>query len=156
MESPVSLLWSLPEGLNYLLMIEFPVKKSPGKHPLSGKPDFQATVQKMIQQKLNRSLSQFEHDMLVYPRLCSVCLDGLQSKMITCKNCHCVAYCSKEHLSQDFEFHSRSCQQLRIVIEDQRLECSILKELQQKAVFNPILIRDAYSPRLPNPLILSR
>ena len=53
-------------------------KSNPGCHPLSKQPDMQGTFQKTLSAALNRELSQFESDLLVYPRLCSICLDGRQ------------------------------------------------------------------------------
>ena len=55
--------------------------KNGGQHPLSKEPDLQGKYQKLLSQALNRNLTQFESDILVYPRLCAVCLDGRQVNM---------------------------------------------------------------------------
>ena len=54
------------------------VKKTPGHHPLSNQPEKQSNIQAGIRISLGRELTQFESDMLVYPRLCMTCLDGPQ------------------------------------------------------------------------------
>ena len=54
------------------------VKKTPGHHPLSNQPEQQSNIQAEIRISLGRELTQFESDMLVYPRLCMTCLNGPQ------------------------------------------------------------------------------
>ena len=54
------------------------VKKTPGHHPLSNQPEQQSKLQDGIRISLGRELTQFESDMLVYPRLCMTCLNGPQ------------------------------------------------------------------------------
>ena len=64
------------------------VKKSPGQHPLSHNPEQQSNIQALIEGSLNRALTQFESDMLVYPRLCAVCLNGTQVRCFDSKYFH--------------------------------------------------------------------
>ena len=59
------------------------VKKNPGHHPLSNQPEKQSIIQAAITNALQRPLTQYESDILVYPRLCMVCLNGLQVSIIT-------------------------------------------------------------------------
>ena len=54
------------------------VKKNPGHHPLSNNPEIQSIIQAKMVSTLKRPLTQYESDILVYPRLCMVCLNGLQ------------------------------------------------------------------------------
>ena len=63
------------------------VKKKPGHHPLSQNPELQNDIQAVITTSLQRPLTQYESDILVYPRLCMVCLNGLQvSNVFMCFN----------------------------------------------------------------------
>lgn len=65
----------LEKGLAY---VSFASGKPVGLHPLHQKPENNGQIQMMLQKCLQRDLTQFESDMLVYPRLCMVCLDGNQ------------------------------------------------------------------------------
>ncbi len=51
---------------------------NPGHHPLSGRPEFHGKLEVLLTSTLHRQLTQFESDLLVYPRLCAVCLNGNQ------------------------------------------------------------------------------
>ena len=64
--------------LHINIYINIIVRKNSGHHPLSNHPERQSTIQAAIVGSLNRELTQFESDMLVYPRLCMTCLNGLQ------------------------------------------------------------------------------
>ncbi len=46
------------------------------RHPLSGRPEAGGGVRAMLEGAMGRELTQFETDMIVYPRLCAVCFDG--------------------------------------------------------------------------------
>eukprot|EP00094_Tigriopus_californicus_P009383 TCALIF_09048-PA protein Name:"Protein of unknown function" AED:0.16 eAED:0.32 QI:0/0.57/0.37/1/0.85/0.75/8/0/553 len=119
------------------------VRQRPGHHPLSEKPELSGQIQAILQQALNRELTQFESDMLIYPRLCMVCLGGRQSawsfpvprnltrprftssfqtELFNCPICHCVSYCSQSHQAEDQEEHAKSCELLRVCLEDHQME----------------------------------
>ena len=40
-----------------------------------------------------------------------------QGGMIDCSKCHCVSYCSQEHLKEDLEDHKKSCSLLEISLK---------------------------------------
>lgn len=98
------------------------VRQRPGHHPLSEKPELSGQIQAILQQALNRELTQFESDMLIYPRLCMVCLSGKQTELFNCPICHCVSYCSQSHQAEDREEHAKSCELLRVCLEDHQME----------------------------------
>ncbi|XP_059086814.1 uncharacterized protein LOC131883372 [Tigriopus californicus] len=98
------------------------VRQRPGHHPLSEKPELSGQIQAILQQALNRELTQFESDMLIYPRLCMVCLGGRQTELFNCPICHCVSYCSQSHQAEDQEEHAKSCELLRVCLEDHQME----------------------------------
>ena len=57
----------------------FLVAKMPGHHPLHKAPEKGSkSLLPYLQATLKRDLSQYEQDLLSYPRLCNVCLDGNQ------------------------------------------------------------------------------
>ena len=57
------------------------VRQSPGYHPLHKSPEKATqTLIPYLTASLNRDLTQYEQDLLTYPRLCNVCLDGNQGK----------------------------------------------------------------------------
>ena len=53
---------------------------NPGHHPLGGRPEFHGKVEALLTSSLSRQLTQFETDLLLYPRLCAVCLNGNQER----------------------------------------------------------------------------
>merc|ERR1711899_215217 len=75
---------------------------------------------------IGRDLTYFEYDMITYPRLCMTCLTGVQKDMITCRSCHCAAYCSVDHMEQDKEFHARSCHKLSTALNDYIIQKKLL------------------------------
>ena len=59
----------------------FSVAKMPGHHPLHKAPEKGLkSLLPYLQATLKRDLTQYEQDLLSYPRLCNVCLDGNQVK----------------------------------------------------------------------------
>ena len=68
----------------HLSIVFILVKKNPGVHPMGNNTDQFA---KLLQQRskkeelesvIGRKLSYFEYDMITYPRLCMICLSGVQ------------------------------------------------------------------------------
>ena len=49
-----------------------------------------------------------------------------QKTIITCSSCRCVAYCSKEHMEEDTEFHSNTCHRLTTAINDYIVQQELL------------------------------
>ena len=61
------------------LSFPFLVAKMPGHHPLHKAPEKGLkSLLPYLQATLKRDLTQYEQDLLSYPRLCNVCLDGNQ------------------------------------------------------------------------------
>ena len=55
------------------------MKNTPGHHPLHKSPEkATTTLLPYLEAALQRKLSQYEQDLLTYPRLCNVCLSGNQ------------------------------------------------------------------------------
>ena len=60
----------------------FLVAKMPGHHPLHKAPEKGSkSLLPYLQATLKRDLTQYEQDLLSYPRLCNVCLDGNQASV---------------------------------------------------------------------------
>ena len=58
----------------------FSVAKMPGHHPLHKAPEKASkSLLPYLEATLKRDLTQYEQDLLSYPRLCNVCLDGNQA-----------------------------------------------------------------------------
>ena len=67
--------------LTFFCLLFFPVAKMPGHHPLHKAPEKASkSLLPYLQATLKRDLTQYEQDLLSYPRLCNVCLDGNQVK----------------------------------------------------------------------------
>lgn len=52
------------------------------------------------------------------PRLVS----SFQTELFNCPICHCVSYCSQSHQAEDREEHAKSCELLRVCLEDHQME----------------------------------
>ncbi len=85
------------------------MKSTGGRHhPLSGHPERSSQVRALLEGALGGGeLGQFETDLLVYPRLCAVCLSGDEAALSNCVDCAGVAYCSQEHRDEDAELHAK-------------------------------------------------
>lgn len=74
-----------------------------------------ANIAKMI---LKRNLTQFESDMMMFPRMCGHCSTFLGSvDHEVCQGCHVALYCDKQCQESDKD-HVKNCQQFRENRED--------------------------------------
>jgi len=89
-------------------------------HLFHKKPESHGKFSQALQQCLGRDLTQYESDVLVHPRLCAVCLEGDQSILHNCSECHCMAYCGEECMEEDKELHMQYCHILKQCIMDYR------------------------------------
>ena len=85
-----------------------------GKNPLDKNPGHclqLATIAKMI---MKRNLTQFESDILMFPRLCNTCSSFLGSveTTVTCPACTCTIYCSDTCLGDDVD-HKNHCEEIK-------------------------------------------
>lgn len=89
-----------------------------------------ADFQEQLQRILGRPLTQFEQDIGEHPRICIVCRQGSDQKVLrTCQSCFCVAFCLS-HLEEAMEAHSKWCQHLRLCAEDYKNEQTLGHQVQ--------------------------
>jgi len=117
------------------------VAKMPGHHPLHKAPEKGLkSLLPYLQATLKRDLTQYEQDLLSYPRLCNVCLDGNQSKLKNCEKCLCVAYCSTKCSEEDKKDHEKSCFWLKTILQDYLASHRTQHDLARKWKPRPYLI----------------
>ena len=75
--------------------------------------------------KLNRPLTQFEHDIANHPRVCAVSGEyDTKEELIDCKKCFCVAFKAK-YYDEGMAKHEKWCKALKIAAEDYKNEQTI-------------------------------
>ncbi|KAJ8968589.1 hypothetical protein NQ314_002255 [Rhamnusium bicolor] len=67
------------------------------------------------QNKLGRSLYNFEEQIWMFPRVCVVCFS--KNVLFDCHNCLNVSYCSEEHKDEYKEQHLKYCESLRLCMD---------------------------------------
>jgi len=87
---------------------------SGGKHPLDGGSSAAIQVAQIAKICIKRSLTQFESDVLTYPRCCGTCWKfDTDFTMPYCPDCSCTVYCNEACKSED-AFHKNECQQIQM------------------------------------------
>jgi len=102
-------------------------KAAGGRNPLDKNPGSCLQLANIAKMILKRNLTQFESDMLMFPRLCGTCSShiGATAGIVSC-NRRCVLYCNQQCKDVDQE-HQNNCLEMSRNIEDYIYERQNLK-----------------------------
>ncbi|XP_018016359.1 putative protein MSS51 homolog, mitochondrial [Hyalella azteca] len=71
---------------------------------------------------LKRKLQPYEHEIFMFPRVCSICLSSEQDQLADCPMCHSVFYCSSEHRDLGLPQHKTHCLQFLLMFQCDKIE----------------------------------
>jgi len=93
-------------------------KAAGGRNPLDKNPGACLQLANIAKMILKRNLTQFESDMLMFPRLCGSCSShvGASKSIVSCKR-RCILYCNQQCKDMDLE-HPNYCLEMSRNIED--------------------------------------
>lgn len=93
---------------------------------------------------LNRSLTDGENQVWMFPRVCEICRFSQQDSLFDCTRCYSVSYCSNAHQTMHSKIHQSYCQSLKLCFD---INCQLFHNEDCAAV--PTLKISANLTKLP-------